>query len=274
MKNFLKFFGVALLVLASFHKAHAQNCGFSRYTCTPTFTKTNTPTATPTATPNGTNTATPTPTKTVTPYPSATPNQMAVYRGPKTSAGSLGLSYDQFKTSPLLFGDSYYDESHGGNAIFYNPTGFFMATGSQTSWPGVNYFAANSGGSFLVAGSSGVSITDTQVDIQAGGTSTIELLGNEIDLLSHGDLLLQASNGAGSGDFDLEADGIVTMNDGDGNVITSNGSGSVTVGNSDGNLEIQSTTLSIQTTPGYNGSVTASAGVTLHYNHGIMVGVN
>ncbi|HVZ79454.1 MAG TPA: hypothetical protein VHE12_01485, partial [bacterium] len=247
------------------------------FTPTPTGTPTRTPTATatPTSTPTcnaswtpgcgnqftPTKTITPTvtltPTITMTPYPTATVVQMAVYLGNRNNADTLGLSFGQFKTSPLLFGASTYDEIHGGNALFWNPTGFFVATGDQAVWPGTSYLALNS--------------EIAQLEI---GNTQLQLYSDEMDLLSSGDLNLSTSTSAGTGDFAVQSAHTITLSDANGDILGSDASGNVTVGDSAKNLELSATTVSIQLTPGFNGSVTASAGVTMHYNHGIFTGIN
>lgn len=145
----------AMLVIALFFAfggvSQAQNCGQTRFTCTPTKTITMTPTLTytvtvtptftgtvntptitntPTASPTATNTRTTTPgaSHTATPSFTPTPNatNVALF---KDGSGRTFSAYHAFNTNNWLFGKSLYtDSAPGGYANFQSPNGAYYTS--------------------------------------------------------------------------------------------------------------------------------------------------
>lgn len=232
MKKIIFFLAISIGTVSG---AHAQFCGQSRFSCTPTFTPsitatfTKTPTATPTgsATPTPTGSATPTktptgsatPTKTNTPTKTATPTKtptptativptqaVAYVSGTNTTKIYSGLN--GFTVNPLVIGTSLYSESTSNTRqnIFDNPGGFFIST-----------------------------------DVSDFGSGT--LLGLDGD----GNFLM---NSSGVGDFTTVDDVNITSDNGDINLSASSG-----------NFDVSALTASIQTTPTYSGPITTLASI-------------
>jgi len=130
-KNIVKLVLFIGLFLGVAGASMAQNCGQTRFTCTPTWTSvfTNTPTKTTTPVPTNTATVTPVP---FTATPSQTPGATREALYEDATSGKIFPAVSAFSANDWLFGTTTYTESEFNSwGTFWNPNGMMLGNANS-----------------------------------------------------------------------------------------------------------------------------------------------